>query len=315
MKLGFLFAGQGAQYVGMGRDLYESEPDFRARFDRAAAVTGLDLAALCFDGPEETLAQTRYTQPCMVAVETGIAALLERRGIRPQAVAGLSLGEYAALCCAGAFDSDEAVRLATFRGEAMEKAVAGRPSGMAVVLGLDRDTLAAACMDAADKSGGVVEIANYNCPGQMAIAGDAAAVEAACIAARQAGAKRCLPLKVSGPFHTSLMGPAGDALCERFKQTVFAPLHCTVYFNCLGGPDEAGVGVPALLVRQVQTSVYMEDIIHRMAADGVDHILEIGPGKTLAGLVRKTEKGIAVRSVGTAQELAEAVDWLKGEAI
>ena len=314
MKLGFLFAGQGAQYVGMGSDLYQTQPRFRARIDRAAEVTGLDIASLCFDGPEETLAMTRYTQPCMVALEAAIAELLAQAGIRPDAAAGLSLGEYAALCCAGAFDFEEAVRLAAFRGRAMEQAVAGRPSGMAVVLGLDRETLARVCADAAAASGGTVEIANYNCPGQMAIAGDAEAVKAACEGAKAAGAKRCLPLKVSGPFHTSLMAPAGDALRERFGQTVFAPLRCPVYFNCLGGPDAEGIGIPALLERQVQTSVYMEDIIRRMAADGIDHILEIGPGRTLAGLVRKTEKGIAVRSVGTAEELAAAIEWLKGEA-
>ena len=227
-------------------------------------------------------------------------------------MAGLSLGEYSALYAAGVFDAATAVSLAAFRGKAMERPCRpplwhGRGSGTGS--GIPAAPPARRRPD----PGGVVEIANYNCPGQMAIAGDKAAVDAACEAAKAAGAKRCVPLNVSGPFHTSLMAPAGDALREKFKEVSFGEMSCPVYFNCLGAPKADNDTIHALLEKQVQSSVYMEDIIRRMAEDGVDAFLEVGPGKTLAGLVKKTVKGAAVRSVETAEDLAAALEWLKGE--
>ena len=314
MKLAILFAGQGAQHAGMGKDLYETQPLFRQTMDQAAQQVDFDLKQLCFEGPEEQLAQTRYTQPCMVAFAVSLWAVLKEQGVQPAAAAGLSLGEYSALACAGVFEPAQAVALAAFRGQAMEQAVTGRSCGMAAILGLERQALQEACRQAAQQTGLLVEIANYNCPGQIAIAGDQAAVDAACVLAKEAGAKRCLPLKVSGPFHTSLMAPAGDALRQRFEQTSFGTMELPVYFNCLGGPSDGSRTIPQLLEQQVQSSVYMEDILRRMEADGIDTILEVGPGKTLAGLVKKTAKSIQVRSVETAQELQDALAWLKGEA-
>ena len=202
--------------------------------------------------------------------------------------------------------------LGAFGGRAMSRAAEGRTCGMAAVLGLDREKLQAACEGARDK--GVVEIANYNCPGQMAIAGDADAVDAACALAKEAGAKRCVPLKVSGPFHTSLMAPAGDALRGRLARETMGGMAFPVYFNCLGAPMGAGDTIPALLERQVQSSVYMEDTLRRMAADGVDAFLEIGPGKVLTGFVKKTV-GLPARSVETLAELEQAVAWAKGETV
>ena len=213
MKLAFLYAGQGSQHVGMGRDLYENYPAFRAVLD--AAPVDFDLKQLCFEGPEEQLNDTRYTQPCMVAFAAGVTAVLKEEGITPAYTAGLSLGEYSALHCAGVLDAQTAVSLVAFRGKAMAEAVVGRPCGMAAVLNLDRDALKKACEEASDL--GVVECTNFNCPGQIVISGDAAAVDKAGELAKAAGAKRVLPLKVSGPFHTSLMAPAGDALREKFK--------------------------------------------------------------------------------------------------
>ena len=308
MKLAFLYAGQGAQHVGMGRDFYEQFPLFREVFD--AAPVDFDLKKLCFEGPEERLSDTRYTQPCMVAFAAGVTGLLYQAGIRPAMAAGLSLGEYSALTAAGVFDPKTAIELAAFRGKAMAEAVAGRPCGMAAVLHLEREKLQAAC-DAASGLG-VAEIANYNCPGQLVIAGDAAAVEKAGELAREAGARRVVPLKVSGPFHTSLLAPAGDALREKFKETAFGAMRIPVLFNCLGremGPEDT---IPALLEKQVQTSVYMEDTIRRLAELGVDTIVEIGPGKALIGFVKKTAPDVAAYSIDTVEDLNGVLAALKG---
>lgn len=309
MKLAFLYAGQGTQQVGMGRDLYEAYPAFRNILD--SAPVDFDLKKLCFEGPEEALSDTRYTQPAMVAFAAGVTALLYEAGIRPQAAAGLSLGEYSALHAAEVFTAPQAIALAAFRGAAMADAVQGRPCGMAAVLGMDRDTLAACCRSVADL--GVCEIANYNCPGQIVIAGDGGAVEAACAKATEQGARRCVPLKVSGPFHTSLMKPAGDALRTRFEHETFGEMTFPVVFNCLGRAKTDEETIPALLERQVQSSVYFEDSIRWLEAQGFDTVIEIGPGKALSAFVRKTAKGIRVLPVEDTATLEAAIAALKGE--
>ena len=308
MSLAFLYAGQGTQHPGMGADLYESYPAFRAVVDGSGV--DFDLKTTMFSDPDGVLNQTEYTQPCMVAFAAGMTAVLAEMGITPDYAAGLSLGEYSALQCAGVFTAAQAVSLAAFRGRAMAQAAAGRPCGMIAVLGLDREKLAEACQKAADA--GVVEIANYNCPGQLVIGGEKAAVDKAAGIAKELGAKRCLPLKVSGPFHTSLLSPAGDALRERFRTEQFGEMRIPVLFNCLGremGPDDT---IPALLEKQVQSSVYMEDTIRRLAELGVDTIVEIGPGKALSGFVKKTAPAIKTYAVETCADLEALSAALKG---
>ena len=308
MSLSFLYAGQGSQHPGMGADLYEAHPAFRAVLD--AAGVDFDLKTTMFTDPDGVLNLTEYTQPCMVAFAAGMTALLAERGIVPDYAAGLSLGEYSALQCAGVFTAPQAISLAAFRGKAMAAAAAGRPCGMTAVLGLDREKLQEACRQAA--GAGVVEIANYNCPGQLVIGGEQAAVDQAAALAKELGAKRCLPLKVSGPFHTSLLAPAGDALREKFKETAFGAMRIPVLFNCLGremGPEDT---IPALLEKQVQTSVYMEDTIRRLAELGVDTIVEIGPGKALIGFVKKTAPAIKTYAVETCADLDALSAALKG---
>mgnify|MGYP000850873571 FL=1 len=308
MSLAFLYAGQGSQHPGMGADLYEAHPAFRAVLD--AAGVDFDLKTTMFTDPDGVLNLTEYTQPCMVAFAAGMTALLAERGIVPDYAAGLSLGEYSALQCAGVFTAPQAISLAAFRGKAMAAAAAGRPCGMTAVLGLDREKLQEACRQAA--GAGVVEIANYNCPGQLVIGGEQAAVDKAAALAKELGAKRCLPLKVSGPFHTSLLAPAGDALREKFKETAFGAMRIPVLFNCLGqemGPEDT---IPALLEKQVQTSVYMEDTIRRLAELGVDTIVEIGPGKALSGFVKKTAPAIKTYAVETCADLDALSAALKG---
>ncbi|SDX32357.1 ACP S-malonyltransferase [Eubacterium barkeri] len=299
MTMAFLYAGQGSQHLGMGKDLYDTAPLFAQVYDNAPL--DFDLKTLCFDGPEDKLNATEFTQPCMVAFAIGVTDLLTAAGIRPDYLAGLSLGEYSALYAAGVLNSGDALKLVAFRGQAMATAAQGLQVGMAAILGLNRDALEPICVEAS--SVGLVEIANYNCPGQLVISGEAPGVDAAAALAKAAGARRCLPLKVSGPFHTSLMAPAGDALAARFTNTIFGPMSIPVLFNCLGDEKGPGDAIPDLLVRQVQSSVYMEDTIRALIHKGVDTIVEIGPGKALSGFVRKIDKTIRTIPLETAAEI------------
>ena len=312
MKLGFLYAGQGSQHPGMGADLYKAFPAFRKVLDSAAQQVDFDLKEVSFTDRAGVLNQTRFTQPCMVAFAAGMTALLAERGIVPSAAAGLSLGEYSALHAAGVFDADTAVELVAFRGKAMEEAAAGRPSAMVAVLGLDRAALQEACDEAS--AHGCVVIANYNCPGQLVLGGEKAAVETAAALAKEKGARRCLPLKVSGPFHTRLMAPAGDALAQRFAGENFGTMETPVLFNCLGHEKAETDSIPQLLVKQVQSSVYMEDTLRRLGELGVDHILEVGPGSALSGFVKKTLPGVVCTAVETPEQLdAVLTAWKEAE--
>ena len=311
MKLAVLYAGQGAQHPGMGKEFYEASPAFRAAFDSAAL--DFDLHRVCFEDPDGVLNQTEYTQPCMVAFACGVTAVLAEKGVKPAYLAGLSLGEYSALQAAGVFTAKQAIELAAYRGKAMAEAAKGIDCGMTAVLNLDRQALAACCEQAAQL--GCVQICNYNCPGQLVIGGEKAAVEQAAALAKEAGARRCIPLKVSGPFHTPLMAPAGDALAERFRTVEFREPQIPVIFNCLGTERPDGAAIPELLVRQVQSSVYMEDSLRRMAAMGLDALVEIGPGKALSGFVKKTVPALPVYAVETAAELEQLTETLKGASL
>ena len=307
MSIAFLYAGQGSQHPGMGADLYETYPQFRAVLD--GAELDFDVKEVSFQDSQGVLNETRYTQPCMVAFAVGVTQILNHEGIRPDYVAGLSLGEYSALQAAGVFIPQQAISLVAFRGKVMAEAAKGVPCGMTAVLGLDREKLEQACDEASAL--GVVCIANYNCPGQLVIGGHQAAVDEAARLAKEMGARRCMPLKVSGPFHTPLLKPAGDALAEKFKGETFGEMQVPVLFNCLGremGPDDT---IPALLERQVQSSVYMEDTIRRLAELGVDTIVEIGPGKVLSGFVRKTTPEIKTYAVETVADVQALVQALK----
>ena len=308
MSLAFLYAGQGSQHPGMGADLYEAYPVFKAVLD--SADVDFDLKTVSFTDPDGVLNQTEYTQPCMVAFAAGMTAILYDMGIRPNYAAGLSLGEYSALQAAGVFTPAQAISLAAFRGRAMASACAGMACGMTAVLGLDREKLQQACDQAADA--GVVEIANYNCPGQLVIGGAQEAVNKAASIAKELGAKRCLPLKVSGPFHTSLLAPAGDALREKFQSVTFGQMAFPVLFNCLGHEMGENDTIPALLERQVQSSVYMEDTIRRLEELGVDTIVEIGPGKALSSFVKKTAPSIKTYAVETCADIEALSAALKG---
>lgn len=302
-----MFAGQGSQHVGMGADFYEEYPAFREIFD----LLPEQQKNTAFQGPAAELASTVNTQPIMVAFAAGVDRLLAAEGIRPELAAGLSLGEYSALCSAGVFTPEQAVKLVSRRAEAMAAAAEGIDCLMAAVLGADRETVERCCRDAGDR--GLAQICNLNCPGQIVIGGDKAAVERACSLATASGAGRCIPLQVSGPFHTSYMEPAGRTLEALFRDTDFGNADFPVIFNCLGRPAAAGEKTAALLVRQVSNRVLFEDTIRYMAEHGIDTIVEIGPGKALSAFVRKTAKNIKVMSIDTTADFRRVVDILKGD--
>ncbi len=320
MKLAFLFAGQGSQKVGMGKDLYEKRKTFADSFDRADAIfyelvkeddhyPCKSLKELCFEGPQELLNQTSYTQPALAAFAAGLLSLLAEEGLVPDLAAGLSLGEYSALYAAGVFDLESLIRLLTFRGRAMEEASEGISCSMSAVLGLDPEKVEAA-VERGSKEG-LVEISNYNATGQIVIAGEEKGVSAAEACAKELGAKRCMRLSVSGPFHTSLMKPAGDALERKFSEISFHQPAFPIVFNVSARPQQEGESMQSLLVRQVQSSVRMEESIQYLAEQGIDHILEIGPGRTLSGFVKRSVKGIRTYAIEDEESLRKALEGLK----
>lgn len=307
MRIGFLYAGQGSQRVGMGKDFYELSPAFMEVID--GVRVDFDLRSLCFEGPEDMLSRTLYTQPCMLAFAAGVTAMLYERGIRPEMAAGLSLGEYSALHAAGVFDFNTAMDIICYRARAMEAAVSDRATAMLAILQLERERVLATCAEASEY--GVCEPANYNCPGQIVIGGDRDAVDKASGIAIRMGARRCMPLNVSGPFHTSLMAPAGDAMRKKLAGIEMGNMDFPVIFNCTGDFLREGESIAELLVKQVQSSVYMEDSILRMADSGIDTIIEIGPGKTLSGFVRKTARGVKVYAIDTYEDFEKLLAALE----
>ena len=316
MKLGIVYAGQGSQKVGMGQDFYEKYDLFKETIDNATdtvkAVTDMDVAELSFNGPEEKLSQTKYTQPAMVAFAIGVTKLLHERGIKADYTLGLSLGEYSALYESEAIDEKQVLDLIAKRGLFMTEASEGLEVKMAAVLGAERQTVLDACDRVNSEFDGklTVQAANFNCPGQIVISGDAQAVDQASAYLKEAGAKRILPLKVSGPFHTKLMKPAGDKLKEEFKTVDFKQERSKVIFNCLGRERKQEETIPALLEKQVQTSVYLEDSIRYMVGEGVDTIIEIGPGKAISKFIAKTVDDVKVYSIDTVEDFEATVKEL-----
>ncbi|MCR4675123.1 MAG: ACP S-malonyltransferase [Lachnospiraceae bacterium] len=293
MKTAFLYAGQGSQHKGMGADLYEDFPEFQEVFDNAPL--DFDVKEMCFYDPEEKLNQTKYTQPCMVTFACGVTNILKNKGIRPDVLAGLSLGEYSALSAAGVWDENEAIKMVAFRGEAMTKAAEGVDAGMTAVMGLTKEELSP-CVDKA-KDIGVVSICNDNCPGQIVLGGEKAAVEKAAEIAKENGAKRCVPLNVSGPFHTEFMKSAGDELHTYFKTVEFKKEEIPVVFNYTGKERTPEESVQHLLEMQVQSGVQMTDSINLMLDRGVKRFVEIGPGKALSGFVKRCAKAKDIKDI------------------
>ena len=303
-KTAFLFAGQGAQYLGRARDLYEQYDVVKATFEEASQVLGYDVRAL-IDQDEEKLNQTRYTQPAILTTSLAIYRLLTEKGIQPDMVVGLSLGEYSALVAAGALDFKTAVALVAKRGAFMEEAAPAGSGKMVAVLNADVGLIEEACQTASQL--GVVSPANYNTPGQIVIGGDVAAVDKAVELLREAGVKRLIPLNVSGPFHTALLKPASEQLAQVLAETEFADFKLPLVGNTEADVMEAG-RIKELLTRQVMEPVRFYDSIAKMQEAGVTEFIEIGPGKVLSGFMKKIDKTAVVHSVESVETLTALLE-------
>lgn len=309
-RIAFVFPGQGSQYVGMGKEFEERYPLAKDHFREAEEALGIDMRQLCLYGPEEALKMTANTQPALLLCSVIAFRLLEENGIRPDFVAGHSLGEYSALVAGGSLRFADALHLVRKRGEFMQEAVPLGRGAMAAILGMEREAVARICEEA--QEGQVVEIANLNSPGQIVISGEAEAVERAVKAAKQHGARRAVSLPVSAPFHCRLMKPAGERLGEILAQTEVADPKIPLVTNVDAQLTSSTATIRSALLRQASSPVLWEDSIGTLQDQGVDTFVEVGPGTVLSGLIKRIAKEATLRNVEDEQSLRSTIEALGG---
>ncbi len=309
MEVVFLYAGQGSQKVGMGMDMYEKYPSYRKVID---ACLPENLKKIMQDGPIEELSQTENTQGCMAAFAAGVTAVLKEQGIVPTKVAGLSLGEYGALHAAGVFDAKTYVDITCFRGKAMAEAAAGKSCSMSAILGMTSAQVEEACEKVQESQAGFVTLVNYNCPGQYVICGDEPAVAEAENILKEMGMKRSIRLNVSGPFHTRYMAPAAEKLGAFLEQIDFNQPQIPVVLNVTGDYYDGQSNLKDNLCKQIQNGVHFEEGLVRLMEDGADTFVEIGPGNTLSGFLKKTAKALGREVCIYTIDKAEDVDGVIG---
>ena len=291
----FVFPGQGSQFVGMGKDLYENNALAKELFDKADEILGFKITDIMFAGTDEQLKQTNVTQPA-VFLHSVISALCLGDDFKPAMVAGHSLGEFSALVAAGALSFEDGLKLVAARANAMQKACEANPGTMAAIIGLSDEKVEEVCGEVS-ADGQIVVAANYNCPGQLVISGNVEAVNAACEKLKEAGAKRALPLKVGGAFHSPLMQPAKDELQAAIEQTEFAAPSCPVYQNVDAKAHTDAAEIKANLTAQLTSPVRWTASVQAMIADGADDFTECGPGKALQGMIGRIDKNVAVKGI------------------
>jgi [acyl-carrier-protein] S-malonyltransferase len=306
MKIAFVFPGQGSQYVGMGKEIFEKFPEAKEIFKEASDVLGYDLAGLCFNGPKEELDKTFRTQPCILTVSIAIYKVLLSKGIKPSVVAGHSLGEYSALVAAGVLSFGDAVKLTEKRGQFMQEAVPEGRGLMAAVLGLERNKVDEICQSL---QSGYASPANYNCPGQIVIAGEKSAVEEVINLCKEAGAKRAMPLSVSVPSHCKLMDNASQRLSELLDKLEFKSPVIPIVNNADAKFLDNIEGIKTSLVRQISSPLLWEDSIIAIANSGIDTFVEVGPGKVLSGLIKRIVSQTRVLNVEDVKSLEKTLSF------
>lgn len=309
-KTAFIYPGQGAQKAGMGADFYERSETARAIFDQAGEKLGLDMKALCFE-ENEKLDLTEYTQAALVTTCLAMTRVAKERGLKPDITAGLSLGEYSAIAAAGGMDDLDAVRLVRKRGILMQNTVPAGEGGMCAVMGMEASKIEEVLEEMAGEAAGDVTIANYNCPGQIVITGKTPAVEAAAERLKAAGAKRAMMLNVSGPFHSPLLMPAGEELARELETVTFYPLDIPYVTNVTAERVEDIGETKELLAKQVSSPVRWMQSMENMIREGVDTFVEIGPGKTLAGFMKKISRDVKVYNIAVWEDVEKVAQELQ----